>query len=136
MIIKQTKKETTVSPVIGVMLMLVVTIIIARIVAAFPSGIVRETTPASTVSIGLDDYDMGTLGYNGSTYEGFAGGYNESSWATYYNYAPYNMTLKHTGGAELDISDLILALTFNGATFTTSLSTVTDATSFSAGGHH
>jgi len=129
------KKENAVSPVVGVMLMLVVTIIIAGIVAAFAGGLVGETTPASTVSIGLDNYDMGTLGYDGTwgsyTYKGFEWGYNESQGADNYNYAVYNMTFKHSGGNELETSDLTLAITFNGATYTTPFPT--DVSTFSAG---
>ena len=37
------KKEDAVSPVIGVMLMLVVTIVIAAVVAAFAGGLATET---------------------------------------------------------------------------------------------
>ena len=42
----QTKSEDAVSPVIGVMLMLVVTIIIAAVVAAFASGVGADAEPA------------------------------------------------------------------------------------------
>jgi len=46
------KREYAVSPVVGVMLMLVVTIIIAAVVAAFASGAVGQTskTPQATIS--------------------------------------------------------------------------------------
>ena len=47
---KKAHKEDAVSPVIGVMLMLVVTIVIAAVVAAFSSGLTTsETTGPSTV---------------------------------------------------------------------------------------
>jgi FlaG/FlaF family flagellin (archaellin) len=129
------KKENAVSPVVGVMLMLVVTIVIAGIVAAFAGGLVSDTTPASTVSISLDDYEMGTVGYDDNyTAISFEWGYNVSqTGATSYNYAPYNMTLKHNGGDAFDISDLTLIVTFNGASYTTPFSDATNATTFSAG---
>ena len=45
------KREYAVSPVVGVMLMLVVTIIIAAVVAAFASGVVGHTSKAPQASI-------------------------------------------------------------------------------------
>ena len=45
-IMKKAHKEDAVSPVIGVMLMLVVTIVIAALVAVFSSGVVGSTDPA------------------------------------------------------------------------------------------
>lgn len=42
------KKDSAVSPVVGVMLMLVVTIIIAAVVASFAGGLVTSTEPAPT----------------------------------------------------------------------------------------
>lgn len=51
----QTKSEDAVSPVIGVMLMLVVTIVIAAVVAAFASGIGSNTEPAPTTVIDVTD---------------------------------------------------------------------------------
>ena len=45
-IMKKSNKEDAVSPVIGVMLMLVVTIVIAALVAVFSNGVVGSTDPA------------------------------------------------------------------------------------------
>ena len=45
-VMKKSNKEDAVSPVIGVMLMLVVTIIIAALVAVFSNGVVGSTDPA------------------------------------------------------------------------------------------
>jgi len=47
------KKEDAVSPVIGVMLMLVVTIVIAAVVAAFAGGLATETeaTPITVLDV-------------------------------------------------------------------------------------
>ena len=61
---KKIWKEDAVSPVIGVMLMLVVTIIIAAVVSAFAGGIAGDgakTAPAAAISVGFleDDGGMG-----------------------------------------------------------------------------
>ena len=53
------KKEDAVSPVIGVMLMLVVTIVIAAVVAAFAGGIATDTEPTPSVVLEATVYDMG-----------------------------------------------------------------------------
>ena len=50
------KKEDAVSPVIGVMLMLVVTIVIAAVVAAFAGGIATDTEPTPNVVLTADAY--------------------------------------------------------------------------------
>ena len=49
------KSEDAVSPVIGVMLMLVVTIIIAAVVAVFASGVGGEIEPAPTTVLDVID---------------------------------------------------------------------------------
>ena len=53
------KKEDAVSPVIGVMLMLVVTIVIAAVVAAFAGGIATDTEPTPSVILEATVYEMG-----------------------------------------------------------------------------
>ena len=53
------KKEDAVSPVIGVMLMLVVTIVIAAVVAAFAGGIATDSEPTPAVILEATVYDMG-----------------------------------------------------------------------------
>ena len=53
------KKEDAVSPVIGVMLMLVVTIVIAAVVAAFAGGLATETEAAPVVVLDADVYANG-----------------------------------------------------------------------------
>lgn len=50
------KKEDAVSPVIGVMLMLVVTIVIAAVVAAFAGGLATETEATPVVVLDADVY--------------------------------------------------------------------------------
>ena len=51
------RKEDAVSPVIGVMLMLVVTIVIAAVVAAFAGGIATDTEPTPSVVLNADVYN-------------------------------------------------------------------------------
>ena len=50
------RNEDAVSPVIGVMLMLVVTIVIAAVVAAFAGGIATDTEPTPSVVLSADAY--------------------------------------------------------------------------------
>ena len=62
---KTEQKEDAVSPVVGVMLMLVVTIIIAAVVAAFASGLATssETAPTAVLKSKVDS----TFNYGGGT---------------------------------------------------------------------
>ena len=50
------RKEDAVSPVIGVMLMLVVTIVIAEVVAAFAGGLATETEASPVAVLDADVY--------------------------------------------------------------------------------
>ena len=60
------KKEDAVSPVIGVMLMLVVTIVIAAVVAAFAGGLGSDVEMAPTAALDIDAYANGKLKINSS----------------------------------------------------------------------
>ena len=62
-VMKKSNKEDAVSPVIGVMLMLVVTIVIAAVVAAFASGLGGdvESAPAAVFDVDLDKNNKLTL---------------------------------------------------------------------------
>ena len=53
---KKSNKEDAVSPVIGVMLMLVVTIVIAAVVAAFAGGLATEAEPVPAAVLDADVY--------------------------------------------------------------------------------
>ena len=55
------KKEDAVSPVIGVMLMLVVTIVIAAVVAAFAGGLGSDVEMAPTAALDIDVKSDGTV---------------------------------------------------------------------------
>ena len=55
------RKEDAVSPVIGVMLMLVVTIVIAAVVAAFAGGLGSDVEMAPTAALDIDAHANGKL---------------------------------------------------------------------------
>jgi len=56
-LIPHSSHDYGVSPVVGVMLMLVVTIIIAALVSSFASGLASTNEPAPTVSLGVSLYN-------------------------------------------------------------------------------
>lgn len=123
---KQMKKDDAVSPVVGVMLMLVVTIIIAAVVATFAGGLAGDAEPATNAVVKLDDYDMAIINYNNIA-DGYA--YEPESYlpetttnstehpADWSNYGVYNMTFIHKGGEKLDVDNSVLSVTFNHATY-------------------
>lgn len=55
------RNEDAVSPVIGVMLMLVVTIVIAAVVAAFAGGLGSDVEMAPTAALDIDVYSDGKV---------------------------------------------------------------------------
>lgn len=55
----QKKSEDAVSPVIGVMLLLVVTIVIAAVVAVFASGVGTDVEPAPATAVDVDEISDG-----------------------------------------------------------------------------
>jgi Uncharacterized protein conserved in archaea len=90
-----TKKDAAVSPVVGVMLMLVVTIIIAGVVAVFAGGITgnTETTPTAIISAEYSQTNGLVINHNGgdvidfekativvSPSTGFGSGYRTLYW--------------------------------------------------------
>lgn len=58
---KKSNKEDAVSPVIGVMLMLVVTIVIAAVVAAFATGMGADVNMAPAAALDVIVYDDGNV---------------------------------------------------------------------------
>jgi hypothetical protein len=56
-----TDNETAVSPVVGVMLMLVVTIIIAAVVSAFSGGLSQGTAKAPQLSLGAEVHNNASI---------------------------------------------------------------------------
>ena len=66
----ETKKEDAVSPVVGVMLMLVVTIVIAAVVAAFAGGLAADTESTPNAIFEVTYSNVTTTGnWGGSLYE-------------------------------------------------------------------
>ena len=130
---RRTEKEDAVSPVIGVMLMLVVTIIIAAVVAAFAGGLASDTDAADSAIIKLDSYDMATVNQKSPTpWTTYTAGYKEIP-DDGTSYGVYNMTFLHKGGDKLDVTKLRLGITYDGATEFTPLSKVTDVKSWGVG---
>jgi len=86
------QKDSAVSPVVGVMLMLVVTIIIAAVVASFAGGLVTNTEAAPVASLDVNIYSADYLQMS-AAYSG--------------NYAP-DFTIDHLGGDSLNTADLKL----------------------------
>jgi len=82
---KENKKEDAVSPVIGVMLMLVVTIVIAAVVVMFSTGLAgsTETTPTALFEVS----------YTGT-------------WNSEYGSELANVGLRHKGGDVIPLKDL------------------------------
>ncbi len=80
-------KEEGVSPVVGVMLMLVVTIIIAAVVSSFASGMGTSSQAAPTASLGI------VIASNAGD-------------------SAKNVTINHLGGETLDTKDLQIITTY------------------------
>ena len=135
-VVRKSKHDDAVSPIIGVMLMLVVTIVVAAVVAAFAGGLSGDSEPASIASLKLDSYEMGTVtGVYGSgfTTSSYSPGLTDSFDANNDNYAVYGMTFQHMGGDLLTINDLTLVINYNAAAFSVPFSTVTEKSVLSAG---
>jgi archaeal type IV pilus assembly protein PilA len=102
--------ERAVSPVVGVMLMLVVTIIIAAVVSAFAGGLggTQQKTPAAVLDINIHSLE------NQGAMPGYGSGY----------YIP-TMTITEISGDALPTKDLKITTSFtnsSGTTFTGNLS--------------
>lgn len=100
------KSEDAVSPVIGVMLMLVVTVVIAAVVAIFATGMVEETEPAPIAK--LDVEILTAYEVNGGTVP--------------------TLHLTHVSGDPLDTADLKLSFSWD--------CEHGDSCPFNTGGHH
>lgn len=59
---QRNRSEEAVSPVVGVMLMLVVTIIIAAVVSSFASGVITATEKASSAVLDVKIYSAANVG--------------------------------------------------------------------------
>jgi flagellin-like protein len=97
------KSDSAVSPVIGILLMLVVTIIIAAVVSSFAGGMAKDETktPQASFSVKSNINSIsGTSNYPGDGYT-YPGGYTEDK-----NYIEF----QHKGGDTLSLSDIKLQL--------------------------
>jgi len=92
------KSDNAVSPVVGVMLMLVVTIIIAAVVATFASGLTTDVSGTPQAIFSPDD--MTTVA-----------GYGDIMYLA-------NITFTHKGGDYLQVSDIKVTLKCDGNTIT------------------
>ncbi len=105
---KKTCKEDAVSPVIGVMLMLVVTIIIAAVVSAFAGGIAGDgakTAPAAAIDVGIG---MSEYGERIMTFEHLSGDAiltKDIEIVTYYT-LPNGTVTKHTQAPSSNATDV------------------------------
>lgn len=101
---KRTEKDDAVSPVVGVMLMLVVTIIIAAVVAAFAGGIATETKATPSAILSVDDC---TLTYFNDKFLYYG------EWMNSPAYDLTNMTIVNHGGETLSTEELSLLIEKN-----------------------
>lgn len=99
---KTMKEENAVSPVVGVMLMLVVTIIIAALVSTFAGGLGGEVQVTPTAVLGVNDYTL--TYYNSSYYD------KDDALQKSYTYDITNMSLKNRGGTTLSTAELSIVL--------------------------
>ena len=98
---KITTKEDAVSPVVGVMLMLVVTIIIAAVVTTFAGGLATETQATPNAVIAVDDYVLTKYG----------GSYESGGETIYYtNYDLTDIVISSLSGDTLSTDDLSIVL--------------------------
>lgn len=98
---KITTKEDAVSPVVGVMLMLVVTIIIAAVVTTFAGGLATETQATPNAVLAVDDYVLTKYG----------GSYESGDETIYYtNYDLTDIVISSLSGDTLSTDDLSIVL--------------------------
>ena len=89
---KTEQKDDAVSPVVGVMLMLVVTIIIAAVVAAFASGVTADVEKAPNAVLDV------------KIYENYMSGY--------YSYP--SIQVKSIGGEPISTEDMVIKFSWTG----------------------
>ena len=94
---KTEQKDDAVSPVVGVMLMLVVTIIIAAVVAAFAGGLATSTekAPTAVLDVTIKNYDA-------------SNGFSEA-FVT-------DLFIRHISGDEIPAKDIFITFTWDDVT--------------------
>jgi FlaG/FlaF family flagellin (archaellin) len=109
MITKQ--RETAVSPVVGVMLMLVVTIIIAAVVSAFAGGMAgtERKTPVAQISAQANIADGIKGEWSSSTFMEYPPGYTCDN-----NYILFS----HNGGDSFNLNDIYIVIDHEGNKYT------------------
>lgn len=98
------KSDDAVSPVIGVMLMLVITVIIAAVITGFATGMVKDTEPAPTavLEVVIDSCFFAMDGYSYMSGEYVA------------LYGP-DLQIKHISGDPIDTGDIELRFSWTDA---------------------
>ena len=92
---KTEQKDDAVSPVVGVMLMLVVTIIIAAVVAAFASGVTADVEKAPNAVLDVKIYEKCTTTSAGD------------------KYVYPSIQIKSIGGEPISTEDMVLKFSWN-----------------------
>jgi len=103
------KQDSAVSPVVGVMLMLVVTIIIAAVVSAFAGGVSGSQTKTPVATITASEFYVGgtydlynqTLGFSKATGQQVPAPRTPSSGAT-----DVYITFEHKGGDPINLANI------------------------------
>lgn len=110
---KITNRDSAVSPVVGVMLMLVVTIIIAAVVSAFSGGMFasEKKTPQATLGVEVNVGD----GIRGEVPVSVSAGY---SYPPGYTCENNYFLFEHKGGDSFDLNDIEIALEDRGSQMT------------------
>ena len=101
---REYRKDDAVSPVIGVMLMLVVTIVIAAVVVMFSTGLAGDTKTTPTALFEVSNFEVGI-------------GPEEEKELAYLN-------LRHKGGDAIPLNDLKITLVPSGNKYTDGITTI------------
>jgi len=115
-----TKRESAVSPVVGVMLMLVVTIIIAAVVSGFAGGLAGESRKAPQASLGVTPVidaiaDTDTTNYAPNYPPNFT--------------AKNGLMFEHKGGDGFALTDIAIQLQSQDAKYTISMTDTVNTSS-------
>ncbi len=104
-----TQKESAVSPVIGVLLMLVVTIIIAAVVSGFAGGLTGGQEKAPQASISATDFQIKDVRYIGSNLN-FGQGLRAPAQGASNPAADIFVTFEHKGGEPINLDGVEMHL--------------------------
>ena len=96
-------KEDAVSPVIGVMLMLVVTVVIAAVVVVFSTGLAGSTATTPSALLEVEYIQMSDVG-------------EYMPHMSNYNRVMANFGIKHKGGDPIPLKDIQITIEQRGGT--------------------